>query len=219
VAPYGWLIATVLLARLWGPVRSAVRGVRIEWEVNGFSGGVQVLDHPAVLLASAFVVAAIVQRASLNIVWAQVREATSRVLPVALAVFVMVLIARTMTQTGMTSELGAAAAVLGGAWPFFAPTLGALGTFVTGSATASNLLFSELQLEAATRATLPAVTVLGAQGFGAAIGNIVCPHNIVAGAATVGLEGQEGQVMKRTLPLAGICLILAGTLAMAFVWA
>jgi lactate permease len=38
-----------------------------------------------------------------------------------------------------------------------------------------------------------------AQGAGSAIGNVVAPHNIIAGAATVGLVGREGAVLSRTL--------------------
>jgi lactate permease len=54
-----------------------------------------------------------------------------------------------------------------------------------------------------------------AQGLGAAIGNAVAPHNIIAGAATVGLSGREGPVMRLTVtPVlayalgAGIILLL-----------
>lgn len=41
--------------------------------------------------------------------------------------------------------------------------------------------------------------LVAAQGSGAAVGNIVCPHNVVAGAATVGLAGREGEVLRRTV--------------------
>jgi lactate permease len=41
--------------------------------------------------------------------------------------------------------------------------------------------------------------MVGAQGFGAAVGNIICPHNIIAGGATVGLIGQEGRIPRKTI--------------------
>jgi hypothetical protein len=62
-----------------------------------------------------------------------------------------------------------------------------LGTFVTGSATASNILFSEFQASTAEALALPPVLMLAAQGLGAAIGNVVAPHNIIAGNAIVGI--------------------------------
>jgi predicted DNA-binding protein with PD1-like motif len=55
-------------------------------------------------------------------------------------------------------------------------------------------------------------TMVAAQGFGAAIGNIVCPHNIVAGAATVGLAGREAEILRRTLLPCAAYLALGGAL-------
>ncbi|MCG6121214.1 MAG: L-lactate permease [Microvirga sp.] len=57
-----------------------------------------------------------------------------------------------------------------------------------------------------------------AQGVGAAIGNAVAPHNIIAGAATVGLSGRDGEVLARTLGavlayaagVGGVVMIVSG---------
>jgi len=89
-----------------------------------------------------------------------------------------------------------------------------LGTFVTGSATASNILFTDLQSATARQLGLSTVLVLGAQGFGAAVGNIVCPHNIIAGGATVGLQGREGEVLRKTLLPCLLYALLGGVLAL-----
>jgi len=55
--------------------------------------------------------------------------------------------------------------------------------------------------------------MLGAQGFGAAIGNIIAPYNIVAAAAVVGLKDREGEILRKTLPVAAIYLVLGGLMA------
>jgi len=122
-----------------------------------------------------------------------------------------------MTASGMTEQLALAAAGLGLAWPLFAPLVGAFGTFITGSATASNLLFTDLQASTARALALPELPLLGAQGFGAAVGNIIAPHNIVAAVATVGLTGQEGKVLRTTVPTALAYLVLGGLLALLLV--
>ena len=96
----------------------------------------------------------------------------------------------------------------------FAPFVGVLGTFVTGSATASNILFSDFQQATAERLGMSPLPLLGAQGFGAAVGNIICPHNIVAASATVNLVGQEGEVLRRTLAPALVYALLGGMLAL-----
>lgn len=132
----------------------------------------------------------------------------------AVAVVAMLGLSRLMVHAGMIEELALlAATTAGAAWPLFAPFVGVLGTFVTGSATASNVLFSDFQLATARTLGLDPLPLLGAQGFGAAVGNIICPHNIVAAAATVQLSGQEGAVLRRTIGVALGYALLGGVLA------
>jgi lactate permease len=214
-APYLALLLVVLLTRLVPPVQETLFAVTLEWRLFAdFSGEVRPLYHPGVLLPLAFAVGAVAQRASRADVLRAVATTNRQLAPVAVALVAMVLIARTMSQSGMTDELAAAAAGVGAAWPLLAPAVGALGTFVTGSATASNILFTEFQLATAEATGRDALPLLGAQGFGAAVGNIICPHNIVAAAATVGLSGQEGRVLRRTLPVALAYVALGGAVAL-----
>ncbi|MGY6499811.1 MAG: L-lactate permease [Acidimicrobiales bacterium] len=217
-APYVSLIVLVLVTRLVPPIRDALFGVVVDWELFGvFSGSVRPLYHPGLLLPIAFVAGAVAQRVTAADVAHAVGETNRLLAPVVVALLGMVLIARTMSQAGMTDELALAAAGVGGAWPLLAPAVGALGTFVTGSATASNILFTDLQANTADAIDRPQLPLLGAQGFGAAVGNIVCPHNVVAAAATVGLAGQEGAILRRTLPVALLYVALGGLLALWFV--
>jgi lactate permease len=95
--------------------------------------------------------------------------------------------------------------------------LAALGSFVTGSATSSNILFTDFQQQTAGALELPVAGVVGAQGFGAAAGNIICPHNVVAAGATVGLQGREGEVLRRTLWVALLYAALGGAVALVLV--
>ena len=97
----------------------------------------------------------------------------------------------------------ATAAMAGLSWPFFAPLVGALGAFITGSNTVSNLLFSEFQYGLASQLEIPRQIVVALQVVGGSMGNMVCVHNIVAASAVVGLVGKEGLIIRRNiLPLA-----------------
>nr|WP_171783102.1 L-lactate permease [Isoptericola halotolerans] len=213
-APYLVLVVLVLLTRLVVPVREAARSVVWEWEVFGhFSESIEPLYHPGLLLALAFVAGALWQRAAVADMGLAFRRATLQVVPVFVALLAMVTVAFTMSEAGMTTQLAVAAAGAGALWPVLSPFVGALGTFMTGSATASNILFTEFQDQTALAADLDPVPLLGAQGAGAAIGNIICPHNVVAAAATVGLGGREGQVLQKALPVAAVCLVLIGAMA------
>jgi lactate permease len=126
----------------------------------------------------------------------------------------MLSLSRIMIHAGMIDRLSAASArAAGDLWPLLSPMVGVLGTFVTGSATASNILFTDFQQIVARDLGLPVLAMIGAQGFGAAVGNIVCPHNIIAGGATVGLIGQEGKILGRTAVACGVYAGLGGLVA------
>ena len=96
------------------------------------------------------------------------------------------------------------------------PLIGVLGSFVSGSATVSMNLFSNLQFNTATVLSIPAVFVMAMQCVGAAIGNMVCINNAVAASATIGTVGREGKLIKiNAIPM--IIYSLATTLFFAIV--
>ena len=81
-------------------------------------------------------------------------------------------------------------------------TIGALGAFIAGSNTVSNMMFSQFQFEAAMSLNIAPSITIAAQAVGAAAGNMIAVHNVVAASATVGLLGQEGATLRKTiLPL------------------
>ena len=100
----------------------------------------------------------------------------------------------------------------GNNWPLFAPLLGALGSFFSGSATISNLTFAGIQHAIAEQLSLPLPVVLALQSVGAAMGNMVCINNIVAVTAILGLKGQDGVILKKAAGILAIYAILVGSL-------
>jgi lactate permease len=90
-----------------------------------------------------------------------------------------------------------------------------LGTFVTGSATASNILFTDFQNSTARALGMPALPLIGAQGFGAAVGNMVAPHNVIAASAVVQQTGREGEVLRGTIWVTALYLAGGAALALA----
>lgn len=214
-APYLVLVVLVLLTRLIPAVREPLQDLTLAWRFEPFGGSMAVLYHPGTLLLASFVLGAMLQRVALASILSAARQVLQRLLPVTLALAAMLSLSRVMVHAGMIDTLALAAAdATGRYWPLFAPFVGVLGTFVTGSATASNILFSDFQQATAERLGVPALPLLAAQGFGAAVGNIVCPHNIVAASATVNLVGQEGEVLRWTLVPALVYALLGGLLAL-----
>jgi len=218
--PYLMLLALILATRLIPPAKEALQGATLSWSLFGeFRGSVAPLYHPGTMLFLGLVIGGLLRGTETAVFRASAARAAARMPTVLLALAAMLGLARLMVHSGMIEALArGAAAALGPAWPLLAPTAGVLGSFVTGSATASNILLTDFQAATADALGLPLVAMMAAQGFGAAVGNIVCPHNIVAGAATVGLAGREtGEVLRRTLPVCAVAVALGGALVFAWV--
>jgi lactate permease len=108
---------------------------------------------------------------------------------------------------------------VGTIYPFFAPSIGALGAFIAGSNTVSNLMFAFFQAGVAERMSMPATLMIALQAVGAAAGNMIAIHNIVAASATVGFLNREGLVLRKTIipTIYYVTLVgLLGLLAMNF---
>ena len=111
-----------------------------------------------------------------------------------------------MSHAGMTDILAQGmAAGVGAAFPLVSPWIGALGAFMTGSNTNSNVVFAALQQRTAEILALSVPWILAAQTTGGAVGSIIAPTKVVVGAATAGMEGREGEVIRK---LAGYVLTL-----------
>ena len=103
---------------------------------------------------------------------------------------------------------------VGQVYPFFAPSIGALGAFIAGSNTVSNLMFSFFQFGVAERLMMPTALIVALQAVGAAAGNMIAIHNVVAASATVGYLGNEGIVLRKTIIPMLYYLTLVGLLGM-----
>lgn len=97
----------------------------------------------------------------------------------------------------MMKTMAEALAQVGGTlFVAISPFIGVLGSFVSGSATVSMTLFTNLQFDTATALGIPAVFAVAMQCVGGAVGNMVCINNAVAASATIGTAGKEGKLIK-----------------------
>ena len=106
----------------------------------------------------------------------------------------------------------------GGIYPLFAPTIGAIGAFLAGSNTVSNLMLSQFQFETAYLLELSGALMVAAQSVGAAAGNMIAIHNVVAASATVGLLGKEGITLRITILPTIYYLTFSGLIVMLLIY-
>jgi lactate permease len=114
-----------------------------------------------------------------------------------IGIITLVAMAVTMQHAGMTQLLAQGLSIaMGPTFPFLSPFIGALGAFMTGSNTNSNVVFGSLQLDTAVALGTSVALILATQTAGGAIGSLFAPAKVIVGCSTV--EGaKDSQVLKR----------------------
>lgn len=139
-----------------------------------------------------------------------------------LTVGLIVALAYLYNYSGMAYTLGAALAGLGGMFPLASGFLGWIACFLSGSDTASNLLFGNLQVAAGHQIGVNPVLLAATNSSGAVTGKMISPQNVAVGVTTVGLIGQEGDVVRSTfwhsIALASFLSLLAFAQAYWLKW-
>lgn len=156
------------------------------------------------------------KKQEVGIAW---KEAVKRIKGPFIALMFAVPLVRIMMQSGtnpheyMSMPIAMAeymASVFQGAWPMVDSFVGALGAFMSGSNTVSNMLFSLFQYSIADNLEISRILTVSLQNVGGAIGNMICVHNVIAACATVGLIGVEGMLIKRNLIPMTVAAIVTG---------
>ena len=135
----------------------------------------------------------------------------------------LVAMAMLMNNTGMTNDIAKGLVSLtGDAFPFFAPLIGSIGTFVTGSATNANILFGKLQATVAhDLGLMNQGTFFGVSGSetnwlaaancaGSEGGKLLSPQSIAIATAACNMEGKDGDIMRQTMPFAVFWILMNG---------
>ena len=118
-----------------------------------------------------------------------------------------------VNDSGITITMAQALASTGNLFPFFAPVLGWLGVFITGSDTSANALFGKLQSATATSIGVDPVVTVAANASGGVVGKMISPQSIAVAAAGGHLVGKESDLFRFTVKhsfimLLFICLIV-----------
>ena len=184
-----------------------------------FATGIRTRIEPLYLPGAVFVAVALFTGCCLNRARGSIKQAWQKsiagMLPPIITLATAVPMVRIYLQSerngagllSMPEELAALAAHhLSGVWPLVATYVGALGSFISGSATFSHMMFATFQASVAEQAGLSTRLILAMQMLGANAGNMVCVVNVVTAASVVGLVGREGQIIRMTaLPMLYYC--------------
>ncbi len=119
--------------------------------------------------------------------------------------------AKLMGYSGMISSIALIfVTVTGSFYPLFAPFLGTIGTFVTGSGTSASVLFGGLQLETAIALNLNQSWIAASNTAGAITAKMISPQSIAVAVAAVGLQGKESVLLKGTIKYFVLFIVIVG---------
>jgi lactate permease len=132
----------------------------------------------------------------------------------------MLAIGNVTKYSGIDATLGLAMARTGGFYPFFGTLLGWLGVALTGSDTASNVLFGSLQKITAEQTGFSPVLMVAANSSGGVMGKMVDAQSIVVASTATNWFGHEGSILRFVFLHSVTLAVLMGVLVylQAVVW-
>lgn len=211
-SPYLVVVVLLLLTRVIDPLKDFLLTIDFLSLNNVFNTSISssfaIFYSPGAVLLLASVFASIYQKKGLKEVKKAIIDTKKVIIGASLALIptlIMVTIYTNSQVNGLDLEsmptyfannLGS---IFGGLWSVMSPFLGMLGSFVSGSATVSNLTFGNVQYSIANSVNLDTDIIMAEQVIGAAIGNMICVHNVVAASSVVGLKNKEGIIIKKTI--------------------
>ncbi|OIP17205.1 MAG: lactate permease [Comamonadaceae bacterium CG2_30_59_20] len=194
---------------------------------KGLSGSIQFLYLPGGIMVMVVLATFFLQRMKFSELKAAVAESSRTLLGAGFVLVFTIPMVRILINSGVNvanlpsmpramAELVASS--VGSVYPFFAASVGALGAFIAGSNTVSNLMMSQFQFDTAHLIGVSGAMLVASQAVGAAAGNMIAIHNVVAASATVGLMGREGSILRMTILPTLYYIIMAGVIAMVAIY-
>ena len=224
-SPYIFLAILLLLSRINNDLKELLLSVTLEFknifnesDINAsFSG----LYLPGGILLFVCLITFVMHKMNFDKISSSIKDSSKSLFSAGFVLIFTIPLVRVMINSGVNSydivsmPIAMAEGIanfFGRIYPFFAPTIGAIGAFIAGSNTVSNLMLSQFQFETAKILGLSGALMVALQSVGAAAGNMIAIHNVVAASATVGLINREGDVIRITIIPLLYYLFLSGTI-------
>ena len=159
------------------------------------------VNTPGVLILLAAFIAGSKQGASLGSMFKLLGKTINGLKFTMLTIIAVIATAKVMGYSGMTNQIAdTAVAATGAAYPAIAAFLGSVGTYITGSATSSCVLFGKLQVMAMQSPVIGAsenvqAWVAAANATGACAGKMISPLSIAIGSAAIGVKGADAKLL------------------------
>lgn len=229
--PYVLLAVVLVASRVSSEFKAMLRSVSLSFSnilgEAGISTAIQPLYLPGGILVFVAIVAVLLQSRSVAPLTKALSESSKTLIGAGFVLVFTIPMVRIFINSGINgadlasmpvTTANIAAGLVGEAFPALSATIGALGAFIAGSNTVSNMMFSQFQFEVAQTLNISSVIVVALQAVGAAAGNMIAIHNVVAASATVGLLGREGATLRKTIIPTIYYLLATGVIGLVVIY-
>lgn len=229
--PYVLLAVILVASRVSADFKAMLLGVNLSFSnilgEEGVSTAIQPLYLPGGILVFVALIATLMQTHSAKPLSQALGESTKTLIGAGFVLVFTIPMVRIFINSGVNgADLASmpvttanfASGLVGDAFPMLSAAIGALGAFIAGSNTVSNMMFSQFQFEVAQTLTISSVVIVALQAVGAAAGNMIAIHNVVAASATVGMLGREGATLRKTVLPTLYYLLAVGIMGMVAIY-
>ena len=200
------VLSSTLVTTIHFPVES-IKPYKITW-----------LTHAGLLLFVGTFVGGLIQGASVSGIMKTLWNTAKTLRATIVTVVCLVGFSTVMDYAGMITVIaGGLAAATGSLYPLFAPLVGGIGTFITGSDTSANILFGKMQSTVAGHINVSPDWLAASNTVGATGGKIIAPQSIAIATSACSLQGKEGEILKKSLPRAVLYIVVGGIMVYVLV--
>ncbi len=172
------------------------------------------LAAPGTLIIIATYIGGMIQGVKFKTITGILIKTIKQLIKSTITILSIIALAKVMGYSGMINSIATVLVMITGSfYPLVAPLIGALGTFVTGSDTSANVLFGNLQAEAAKAAGANPYWIAAINTGGATAGKMISPQSIAIAVAATGLAGSEGKILGSTVKVCAIYVIILGLIS------
>ena len=229
--PYLLLAVILVASRVSPELKGLLKSVSLSFSnilgETGVSAAIQPLYLPGGILVFVALLAVLIQSRSLKPLGSAFAESSKTLIGAGFVLIFAVPMVRIFINSGVNgADLASmpvttahfAAGIVGDMFPSLSASIGALGAFIAGSNTVSNMMFSQFQFEVAQAISVSSAAVVSLQAVGAAAGNMIAIHNVVAASATVGLLGREGITLRKTVIPTFFYVVATGIIGLVIIY-
>ncbi len=208
-------VLLILTSKLVPVVNGPLSAIKSSFLIYSGEGGTPTsfswINTPGVWIIIAAVIGGIIQGAKITDILGIFISTITKNVKTIITICAVLATAKIMVHSGMTTDVAdVLATVTGSAYPFFAPWVGVLGAFVTGSGTNTAVLFGPLQSAAAVRIGTAPEWLISANALGAGIGKMIAPSNVALSCAAAGIAGKENKVISTVFKFVAIYAVIGG---------